>query len=154
MRAAWIGAATALLLIASGVAALAEGTVVVTAYTLGTVRRYDLAWDASASGIVSGENTGTINGRIERVVIIPDIGTTQPDNLYDLTLDDADDVDLLAGQGANLANNATQSVCGGEDLVSGSSTGAIPFVVNGPITVEITNAGSENGGTIRLYVRP
>ena len=149
-----IGAVTGLLMVAVCVAVMAEGTVTVATYKLGTVARYDIAWVASTNGTVADEDTETINGRIERVVIVPDTGATAPTDAYDLTLDDADDVDLLAGQGANLASNANQSVCGGEDLVSGSATGAIPFVVNGPVTVEITNAGSENGGTIRLYVRP
>jgi hypothetical protein len=87
-------------------------------------------------------------------VVVPDSGGTQPTDNYDMTLDDEDNVDLLSAQAANLDNATTYNLCGGVTVYDGASSNAIPFVVNGTLTLEITNAGSENGGIVRIYWRP
>ena len=112
-----------------------------------------LDWASGTNGVVSVD-TDPVRGEIGRVVIVPDApSATRPSNLYDMTIDDEDDVDVLAGQGADLATNASQSVCGGELVNAGVTSNSIPFFVNGKLTVEITNAGSEKGGIIRVYYR-
>ena len=96
-------------------------------------------------------------GIIERVTIIPDTGATVPVGAYDMTLDDVDDVDMLAGKGANLTSNTTISVIAGM-LPFGAgkmaSTNLMPYSVSSKLTLEITNAGSERGGVVRIYYRP
>lgn len=114
---------------------------------------HSLAWVSHTDGVVDLD-TPVITGEILRVVFVPDSGGTQPTNLYDVLLKDADGLDVLAGQGANLANNANSHVCPGVPLKDGTTTSTRPIVVNGVLNLEVANSGSGKGGTIRLYVRP
>src|SRR4051812_13185741 len=83
-----------------------------------TVNRIVLAWVSDASGgAVSGiPTTFPVNGVLLAVEFVPDGGGTAPTNLYDVTLTDTAGVDVLGGQGANLANNANTVVCPGVAL--------------------------------------
>lgn len=131
-----------------------EGTVAETnALTLGTIDRYEYTWTASTNGFVTFTTT-FINGNINRVVFDPDSGGTQPDANYDVTLDDANNIDSLAGLGANLDNSTEVSVSPGMAVTDGNSSNMIPFTISGTLSLIVTNAGSLNAGVIVLYVRP
>jgi hypothetical protein len=92
-----------------------------------------------------------ISGEIQRVVIDPQ--SPAPTDLYDITLTDEDSVDVLAGQGANVSTSATSIVCPGTPLKDGTTVSVRPVVVDGILTLNITNAGNGGAGKVVVYVR-
>lgn len=104
----------------------------------------DGSGDASVSAVVSGE--------IQRVVIDPS-ASAAPTALYDMVLNDENSVDVLAGYGANLSATATTSVCPGTPLSDGTTTSVRPVVVDGTLTLVVSNAGDTKSGTVTVYVR-
>jgi len=110
----------------------------------GGFTKYTIAWTSDAAGAVSGNTVDVKRGHLRQVKYKPDAGGTQPTDLYDVTLLDADGADLLAGGGANLSNvNASIAVPTAPILLEGQS-----------VTPTVANAGNAKGGTIILYVGP
>lgn len=123
---------------------MAAGTITITEELLGNVKKITFDWlsgTAGEAGTASGPTTYPYTGNILRVVTIPDSAATQPTNAYDLTLTDADSVDVANGQLADRSNTATEWVV--------SSLGA---VVGDVLTLNVTNAGSAKGGTCIVFV--
>ena len=58
----------------------------------------------SSAGTVTEVAVALPAGMIRAVEFIPNLAGTQPTNLFDATLLDADSLDLLGGGGANLIN--------------------------------------------------
>ena len=106
-----------------------------------TVTEIIFSWLSHTTGAADATaTTYSYSGEIIKVVCIP--GATTPSDLYDVTLSDADSIDLLAGQGT--------------DCPSGSSlviTGGILPVVESTISLTIANGGSEKIGTVHVYIR-
>lgn len=119
----------------------------------GDVQRISLDWQSASDGSVTYSLPVNLFGEIVRVSFVPDTGATQPTNLYDVTITDANSIDVLAGQGANLANNANTNVCPGVPLKDGTTTSVRPMVVAGALTLNITNAGDTKGGIIVLHLK-
>lgn len=117
------------------------------------VRTYSLAWGSAADGTVDLDTSVPIVGEILRVVFKPDSGGTQPTDLYDVVLKDAQGIDVLGGQGANLSNSSASHVCPGVPLKDGTTTSTRPVAVAGTLNLEVSNAGNGKGGTVVLYVR-
>jgi len=117
------------------------------------MKRHICTWVSDdTTGAVSG-TVSAVNGILWKVTFKPDSGGTQPSNLYDVTLNDAYSVDTLAGQGANLANNANTSVVPGVPMKDGTTTSTHPCAIDGDLTLAVTNAGNSKGGVVVLYVR-
>jgi hypothetical protein len=129
------------------------GTVTWTFTTSRTVNTMTADWTASSSGVVPSLDSETVSGEILRAVFNPDSGATAPTNNYDVTLTDADGIDILAGQGANQSSGTVASIVPAETMLTGNTSGAAPFAVNGPLTLAVANAGASNGGILRLYYR-
>lgn len=117
----------------------------VTGYHL---NKYRIEWTSDASGNVSANTLDVVSGHLRQVKFIPGSGATQPTDLYDVTLTDADGVDLLAGLGANLSNAAARF------LVPQASTFDRIFVEAGTITPGVANAGNAKTGSIILLIGP
>lgn len=123
------------------------------------IQKINLTWTSSAGGAVSGNAFGPVAGEILRVVFVPNTDASQPTTLYDVTLtilngDAGDDgLDLLAGQGANLANNANTHVVPGVPLKDGTTTSTRPIAVNDKLDLVVANAGNAKRGQVILYVR-
>ena len=122
--------------------ARAAGTVVAAEETFGTVKKITFAWTSTAGGAADAPTVATFSGKIEALVTIPD-AVDAPTTLYDVTVTDADGVDVLAGAGANRSATATE-------LVLASSLG---IVANDLLTVNITNAGAAKKGRVVVYLR-
>jgi hypothetical protein len=122
--------------------ARAAGTVTVTEETFGTVKKITFAWTSTAGGAADAPTVATFSGKIEALVTIPD-AVDAPTTLYDVTVTDADGVDVLAGAGANRSATATE-------LVLASLLG---IVANDLLTVNITNAGAAKKGRVIVYSR-
>lgn len=107
----------------------------------GNVTKYTVAWTSTAGGAVSGNAFQIRRGELVQVKVIPGSGGTQPTDLYDLTIEDADGVDLLAGAAANLSNSE-----------SAIFIWPLSYLDN-TVDVVIANAGSAKTGTVILWIR-
>jgi hypothetical protein len=117
------------------------------------VRRYTLDWLSHTDGVVDLDTSMPIFGEIVRVVFVPDGGGTAPTAAYDVILKDANGIDVLAGQGADLSESAASHTCPGVPLKDGVTTSTRPIAVAGVLNLEVANAGSGKGGLVILYVR-
>ena len=117
---------------------------------LGTTK-YAIAWTSDASGGVSANTVAVKTGRLHQVKFIPAGGGNAPTDLYDVTLLDADGVDLLFGAGTDRFT-ATSNFAAPR-IGSGVNTGLV-FIEGGNVTPTITNAGNVKQGTLVLYIGP
>lgn len=150
MKKVLVGATAILICVACFV--FAEGTVSESEVTIGNPNKLTLSWTSSTNSFVS-YTTGTYRGEIKRIVFVPS-ATAQPTASYDMTLNDENSIDVLAGQGANLASNANASVIGGVMITDGVNSNPAPFVINGPLTLSVTNCGALKSGQVILYYQP
>lgn len=137
----------AALLFTSPAWAVAVGSLTVTPTDGGhLITKYTMAWTCSAGGAVSG-NTITIaagGGHIVQYEFIPGSGGTQPTDLYDVVLNDANAVDILAGGGANLSNSTGKL-----------TIYATPYYYDGQtLDLIVSNAGTSKTGTLILWIAP
>ncbi len=109
-----------------------------------SVKRIYWDWLCTDLGVVTSATTNGYDGVLERAIFVPDAAGTQPTNAYDVTITDADGVDVLAGLGADLSNSAT--------VVKKHSDG-LGAVAGSVLTLNISNAGNAKGGITILYLR-
>jgi len=106
-----------------------------------TVTEIIFSWLSHTDGVATATaTTYPYSGEIIKVVCIP--GATTPSDLYDVTLSDADSIDLLAGQGVDCPNGSSLVITGG----------MIP-VVESTISLTIAGGGSAKNGTVHVYLR-
>ncbi len=96
-----------------------------------------ITWTSATDGSVV--QSFDIDGAIMRMVTNP--GATAPTDDYDITLVDADGVDLLAGEGANRDTSTSEQVFPTNNPLH-----------NGLVDFTIASAGGEKTGTCTLYV--
>ena len=116
------------------------------------VVKHTFEWVSDADGngtLVSGT---AVSGQIERVVFIPS-DVTAPTASYDVTLTDEDGIDVLSGQGVNLSETVASSVRPGTPLRDGTTVSVISTVVDGLLTLNVSNAGDSKAGRVVVYVR-
>jgi len=130
----------------------AEGTVSESPQKLGNPDKLVITWTSSTNEFVY-DTTGYVRGEIKRVAFIPST-TAKPLAAYDITLKDANDIDILAGEGANLASNVNSTIAVGVTLTDGVNSNAIPFCVNDILKLTVTNCGSLKSGQVVLYYQP
>ena len=122
---------------------MAAGTVTAVEERLGQIQKITFAWvagtDASA-GTASGSTTYSYTGAILACCTVPS-GAAAPTDGYDLTVTDADSIDVLRGNGANRDTAVTEWATGGRGLVVGDK-----------LTLNVSNAGSATAGTTIVYV--
>lgn len=99
-------------------------------------------WAATDAGAVSYAIPGIYEGLLWKCVIIPDSGDTAPAAGYDVTITDADGLDILCGGGADCSATAAE-------YISASDLGV---VVNSALTLTIAAAGDAKGGKIYLFI--
>lgn len=122
----------------------AVGTVTITITVASDIKttRYSLAWVSDGSGNVNTNPFTPPQGQLTQIKFIPDGGGTQPSALYDVVLNDANNIDYLGGAGANLSNTVSTQV-----------RVAAPLLYDGVSTLDlnVTNAGISKGGTVQLW---
>lgn len=116
------------------------------------VRRIVIAWTSDASGDANGTHTARLSGELLRVVFIPD-AVAVPTALYDVTLEDDNVMDVLAGQGANLSETTTTNVCPGVPLLDGTTTSVRPMVIDDALELKVSNAGNAKQGQVIIYLK-
>ena len=118
------------------------------------IRELTLDWLSDADGNVSGIDTEKFNeGEILKVAFVPDGGDTAPTTLYDVTLLDANDIDILLGRGAD--RSATVTVVIVPILNDGQGTPQYfgrNFTI-GPLELVVAAAGAANGGKVIITFR-
>ena len=102
-------------------------------------------WTSSTAGAVSETTTYSYNAQVMRAIFAPDAGGTQPTDAYDVVVNDDDGYDVLHGLGANLSNAANVYKSNGDGL---------GCFMSSKLTLSVTNAGSEKGGIVTLYLLP
>ena len=112
--------------------------------------RVTLAWTSAADGSASGD-TPSLSGELMKVVFDP--GSAAPTANYDITLNDANGFDVLAGFGANLSATVTTQLKPGIAFKDGTTTSVAPTVIDGVLTLAVTNAGDTKSGSVVLYLR-
>jgi hypothetical protein len=124
------------------------GSITVTTSEAGSgLTKYSVAWLSNASGAVTENSFNVRAGELVQVEYVPDAGGTQPTDAYDMTLLNANSLDVLGGGGANLSN-ATRT-----QAVPAVSTYFRRTLEAGALTPTISNAGNAKGGTLILLVR-
>ena len=105
--------------------------------------RYAIAWTSTAGGAVSGNAFAIVRGKLLSVKFMPNTGVTQPTDLYDATLIDADSVDLLNGAGTDLSNATGKYFLFSPSIyLDGTST----------LDLVIANAGNAKTGIVYIWV--
>jgi hypothetical protein len=113
----------------------------------GGITKYSLAWTSDASGNVNANPIALKRGRIQQVKFVPTNGGVQPSANYNVTLPDADGVDLLAGKGATLSNTtATLAI----PVVSAVIAGFVE--PQAAINLTVTAAGVTTNGRVDLFI--
>lgn len=118
----------------------------------GGYNKYTIAWTSSAGGAVSGTPFDLRRCNLVQAKFVPGSGGNQPTDLYDMTLLDADGVDLLLGLGTDRSNASTQvaPALSGE----GEPPKGIRWFAGGAVTPTISGGGNAKTGTLILYISP
>jgi hypothetical protein len=106
----------------------------------GYVQILNLDWISNATGEVDF-NLENVDASLMHVEIVPGAGDGSPTNLYDVTLNDPNGVDLL--QSAGMNQSATNS--------AGLYSGKWPIPMYGTINLLVENAG-EATGRVSLFI--
>lgn len=114
--------------------------------------KHTFEWESDADGDASVQSGAVVSGRIERVVFVPSASAV-PTAAYDVTLTDADGINVLGGQGSDLSETTASSVCPGTALKDGTTVGVVPTVVDSILTLNVENAGNTKAGKVVVYVR-
>lgn len=129
------------------------GTVTVVDQTVGVVSMIKYSWvtgdGAQAHVAPPTASSEWYNGQIVEFAISPD-ATAQPDDDFDITITDTNDLDVLLGNGMNLDEATTEYVING---VVGTSTKFLGWVANSTLTLNVTNAGTGKTGRVYLFIR-
>lgn len=150
-------------------AATTAGTVTIATqdqYALkANIKVVEWTWTSNSSGAATN-NTAICPGEIVKVETYPDDGATSPTANYDITLTDGYGNDVLLGLAVNRSSSAVQTlnfdiganVFSTSTLVQAVDTNNYFYpwriITSGPLSLNVTNAGSANGGKIRIYVKP
>ena len=117
------------------------GTVVTTEQTHRTLQRIKFAWTSSAGGAADATTAKVYIGEV--LTLVTDPGATAPTDNYDVVVNDADGIDVLAGAGADRDTANT------EHVLAASLGGC----VDSKLTLAVTNAGNAKEGAVYLYIR-
>ncbi len=108
----------------------------------GSVELITWTWTADSNGDAdAGATNGQVNGKLIWFVTDPD--TNAPDDNYDIVINDANGLDVLAAAGVNRDTANTE-------YVAEASLGAVADSI---LTLVVANAGDSNQGKVYLYVR-
>lgn len=114
-----------------------------------TVSKITLDWVSAADG--SADKTFTLPAG-ELACVVFDPGSPAPTANYDVVINDANGVDILAAQGANKHETTATRIVPGVPFKDGTTTSVAKCLVYGEHTLAITNAGDSKAGSIVLYI--
>jgi hypothetical protein len=123
---------------------MAAGTVTATEERLANVHKITFAWTAGTGadeGTASGVTTYPYNGVLLRAVTVPGGAPNAPTDDYDITITDADGIDIANGQLLNRDEANTEW-----------RTASMGSVVGDVLTCNVTAAGAAKTGTCIIYI--
>lgn len=109
----------------------------------GSMKRiyFDCTTHAS-DGTADGVSIESYDGLIVLVCTVPGTSAAEPDDNWDLVLQDADGVDLLAGQGLNRDEATTEYINSGMGGLASSK-----------LTIGVSGAGNDKTMDVYVYIR-
>lgn len=117
----------------------------------GKMIQVTIPWTSSAGGAYT--EVISVTGWLTQVEFVPGTSGSQPTDLYDVTLPDANSYDCLAGTGANLSNTTTTRKSPCVNATDGTNNSVVPVYLSGAVTLTVANGGNAKGGTVILWVR-
>ncbi len=109
-----------------------------------------LVWTSDdATGAVSAATSAAVTAAIEGkfiVMVVTDPSATAPTDDYDITITDANEVDVMGGA---LANRDTANT---EQALPYVGVAYAPRPITGTLTLNVTNAGNSKIGTVIIYL--
>ena len=137
-----------------------------------------LDWSTDVSSACVAQ-IGSIEGQIERIVILSDSGATSPVSPYTISLTDRDGFDMLGGAGVDVVSTITRELIPRDVWTFAATTMTLTglyttdtisltypaqtftrtvattgtLLMSGPLDLEILNAGVNRGGIIRIQFR-
>lgn len=124
---------------------MANSSVTISEKTHTSVKEILFTWVSDDSdGTATATTTYGYDGELIMALFTPDSGDTQPSDNYDVTLTDANSIDVFKSLGVNLSNAAAVLKVASDGLlaVSGSK-----------LTLSVSGAGNSKGGTVRVSLR-
>jgi len=108
----------------------------------GQIQVLQMVWVTDSSGNLTATDTAY---PIEGFLIMVETDPDSPTTLYDITLKDANGLDVMGGALGDRSATATEVTL---PLMNGNYT-MIP--VYGTLSMDVTGAGNDESGTIRIY---
>jgi hypothetical protein len=108
------------------------------------IQKISWDWLSATGGAVSSAASGWYCGKIVKVSLASDSGDTAPTNLYDVTIEDGDGLDVLSGGGANVTAAATVYI---------NDPTKVLWVRSNVLTLKVANAGDEKGGVVTMLIQ-
>lgn len=116
------------------------------------IHRVIADWTSDGSGNASGTTTKLV-GELIKGVTNPD-DSAAPAADYDITVTDADGVNVLGSSADDLADRHTSNTeCVYFNLTNGTTPIAAYPVVSGKLTIAVANAGDTKQGQLILYLK-
>lgn len=113
------------------------------------ITKVTIPWTSSAGG--SYTEAILLTGFLVQVEFVP--GATTPTAAYDITIPNANSIDVLAGTGANLSETTATRKCPCVTATDGTNSSVVPFYLDGSHTFTVANAGNAKNGTVTLWIR-
>lgn len=126
------------------------GAVTLAESTWSSVKKIIFSWTSGVgadAGKADGVTVNPYEGVIGRILFIPD-GVDVPTNLYDVRILDSDGLDVAAGYGIDLPNNATR-----ECFPHSALYPIMHMIAHTALTLEVRNAGNTKKGKVVVYLR-
>lgn len=101
-------------------------------------------WLSATGGAVSSAASGWYCGKIVKVSLASDAGDTAPTNLYDVTIEDQDGLDVLSGNGADVTSAATVYI---------NDPTKTLWVRSNVLTLKVAAAGDVKGGIVTMLIQ-
>ena len=120
------------------------GSVTISYSEHATIKYVQWDWTSDGSGDVSGTDTKVIAGVPLRFATNP--SATAPSANYDIVINDADGIDLAAGNLANRHTSTSEQFIPGGDADPGAA-------FNGALSLVVSNAGDSKIGKLVMYYR-
>ena len=108
------------------------------------IQKISWDWLSASDGSVSSTASGWYCGKIVKVSLASDSGGTAPTDLYDVTIEDGDGLDVLSGNGADVTAAATVYINDPTKML---------WVRSGTLTLKVTNAGDAKGGVVTMLIQ-
>lgn len=132
------------------------GSIVVSTTRLAAgVTKSSVAWTSDAAGAVSGNTFPLAMGTFLTVEFIPGAGGVQPTDLYDVDLQDAEDIPIFDnGAGTTIGANLSNTL--GSHAIPLLGLTAVQLFRRwhhgGDVELLVTNAGNAKSGTVNIFM--